>query len=97
MATFRTYKCKKCGFTVETESAGYYALMSGMYFNFKCRKCKRIVSISSEDINILGYSLVCPECNNTDCLSTWNPIEGHCPQCNGEMELDKNGGIILAD
>jgi hypothetical protein len=29
----------------------------------------------------------CPYCHESSGLSTWNPIEGHCPVCDGEMEL----------
>ena len=39
MATFSVFKCKKCGYSVHTESQGHYALMSGEYYNFKCNKC----------------------------------------------------------
>ena len=34
MATFRTYKCRKCGCEVQTEPHGHYALMSGKFYNF---------------------------------------------------------------
>lgn len=34
MATFRTYKCRKCGCEVQTEPHGHYALMSGRFYNF---------------------------------------------------------------
>lgn len=97
MATLRTYKCNNCGYTVQTEPVGFYALMSGMYYNFKCKKCKTIVSLSSKEIYEMCYSPRCPECNEENCLSTWNPIEGHCPKCNGEMEVDKSAGICMAD
>ena len=97
MASWLTYKCKKCGYSVHTEPQGFYGLMSGMYYNFKCKNCKKIVALSADDIKTMGYQPRCPECGKEDCLSTWNPIEGHCPKCNGEMEKDKSAHMILAD
>jgi DNA-directed RNA polymerase subunit RPC12/RpoP len=97
MATFSVFKCKKCGYSVHTESQGHYALMSGEYYNFKCNKCKEIVSISSSSLAQEMYGVRCPKCGERDHLYTWNPLEGHCPKCNGRMEIDKFAGIIMAD
>ena len=97
MATFSVFKCKKCGYSVHTESQGHYALMSGEYYNFKCSKCKEIVSISADSLAAEGYDVHCPKCGNRDCLSTWNPLDGRCPKCNRKMEIDKYAGIIMAD
>ena len=63
MATFHTYRCKGCGFEVKTDPRGFYALMSGQYYNFKCTRCKEIVSLSANDLAIMGYSPKCPICN----------------------------------
>ena len=94
MANWLTYRCKKCGFTVQTEPQGFYALISGMYYNFKCSKCKRIVDIPLvKDDNLPP----CPYCGETNTLSTWNPIEGHCPNCGGEMREDYLVGELLVD
>jgi len=97
MAEFRTYKCKKCGSSVQTEPAGFYGLMSGMYYNFKCKKCKRLVTLSSKAIVEMGNQPRCPICEESQFFSTWNPIEGRCPKCDGEMEVDHSEGIIMAD
>ena len=96
MAQFRIYKCRKCGYKVQTEPQGFYALMSGQYYNFKCKKCKTIVSLTADEIAQMGYSPQCPACGNFNHLSTWNPIEGECPKCNGTMVRLK-GPIIMAD
>lgn len=96
MATFRTYKCRKCGCEVQTEPHGHYALMSGKFYNFKCSNCKKIVSISSTELAEMGYVLECPKCGEMDCLSTWNPVEGKCPKCGGSM-MEVEGMIIMAD
>ena len=82
MAQWRLYVCKKCGYKIQTEPRGFYGLKSGMYYNFKCSNCKRILKMG------IGENIPqCPYCHETSCLSTWNPIEGHCPVCDGEMEL----------
>ena len=97
MAQWRTYKCKKCGYSVQTEPNGHYALMSGEYYNFKCSKCKNIVHISADELAMSRYNVRCPICGDTEHLSTWNPIEGKCPRCNRKMELDSSRGIMMAD
>ena len=97
MARWITYKCKKCGYAVKTEPQGFYGLMSGMYYNFKCNNCKRIVEITPGGLAEMGYLPECPNCHKTHCLSTWNPIEGKCPECDGEMEADMSCGVWMAD
>lgn len=95
MATWRTYKCKDCGYEVNTEPQGHYALMSGEYYNFSCPKCKGVVALSADTLAKQRYQVTCPKCGGKK-LSTWNPIEGHCPKCNGTME-EVSGRIIMAD
>ena len=97
MAQWITYKCKKCGYSIHTEPRGYYGLMSGMFYNFKCTNCKRIVNIPSGGLDRDGDYPECPYCRETSTLSTWNPIEGHCPNCGGKMSVDKLAGVIMAD
>lgn len=79
MAVYEVYKCEKCGYKVEANSLGHDTLMSGEYYDFKCHECNEIVSISVEDMYKQGMGLRCPVCNKDGHLSTWNPIEGHCP------------------
>ena len=85
MAQMMIYKCKKCGFRIQAEPWGHYGIMEGMYYTFKCRNCKSIVSIPPGGLVEMGKRLKCPKCNDTDCLSTWNATEGHCPKCNSQM------------
>ena len=85
------YKCKKCGYIVRTERQGFFKLTSGVYYNFYCKNCKNIVSIHSGDIVKMGYLPRCPQCDETaHNLSFWNPIEGHCPKCNGMMVVTQS-------
>ena len=72
MATWQLYKCNKCGYEVRTEPQGFYALMSGQYYNFKCKKCKEIVSLSSKDIGEMGYFPKCPKCGEDDKSERYN-------------------------
>lgn len=92
MAELHTYKCKHCGYEVNANPAGYDALMSGVFINFRCNHCKQIVNIRPMDIH--GYNITCLECGE-DVASTWNPVDGKCPKCNHKME--KTGISMLAD
>lgn len=78
------YKCKKCGYSLRSAPEGFFKLSNSVYYNFKCKKCKTIVSLCSKDISEM--SLYCPKCEDYHCLSFWNPIEGRCPKCHGMME-----------
>ena len=94
MAHWTTFKCKNCGYKIQTEPRGFYGLMSGMFYNFKCSNCKRIIKMG---IGGNGELPKCPYCHETSGLSTWNPIEGHCPQCDGKMKLFSPFWICCAD
>ena len=81
--TLYTYKCKNCGYTLRSMPQGFYKISSGVYYNFKCENCKIVVGVHSKDV----YSNYCPKCEEHNCLAFWNPIEGHCPKCDGMMEV----------
>lgn len=97
MATLLTYKCSKCGYSVATNALGHYSLMMGEVYNFKCPACKKIVTLSADELAKGRYHICCPECGNSKNLSTWNPIEGRCPKCGEAMELDKSKWMMFAD
>ena len=84
--TLSTYKCDNCGYTLRSAPQGFFKLSSDVYYNFKCEKCRNIVSICSKDIIYMSYVQDCPLCEESDSFSFWNPIEGRCPKCNGKME-----------
>ena len=54
MATLRTYRCE-CGYEVQTEPTGHYGLFAGEFYNFRCAKCKEIISISADDLASQRY------------------------------------------
>lgn len=98
MAKLRTYKCKKCGYSVESASLGHYTLMGGEVYNFKCGNCKEVVNVLYTSIAEEAYNgPCCPNCGDQDHMAMWNPVEGHCPKCGGEMEIDESAPIFLAD
>lgn len=42
MATLYFYKCKECGYTINTSQDGYYTLMSGLGHFYKCSECNSV-------------------------------------------------------
>lgn len=94
MAQWRLFKCENCDYQILTAPAGFYALMSGVYYTFKCSNCKRIIKMGVGGGDNLPE---CPYCHETSGLSTWNPIEGQCPQCGGKMIEPKRRFFCCAD
>ena len=92
MAEYKTYRCEHCGYEVDSNPAGFDGLMSGLVIDFKCSHCKEIVDVLMER-NM--YWVNCPKCGK-EVTSTWNPIDGRCPKCDGEM-LPVPGTTYLAD
>ncbi|MEE1080597.1 MAG: hypothetical protein U0L19_05700 [Bacteroidales bacterium] len=96
MATLRTYRCK-CGYEVQTEPTGHYGLFAGEFYNFRCAKCKEIITISADELASQRYFPTCPKCGaENEEIHNWNPIEGHCPKCGKKMQ-EVPGMIIMAD
>ncbi len=92
MAEFHNYICNKCGYEVRTEPRGYYSLSAGTFVNFRCDKCKEVQSVAINEMGL--YEINCPECLHP-VSATWNPIEGKCPKCGGDM--NEHGPILMAD
>lgn len=96
MASFLTFICDSCGYSIATEPEGHYALMSGLYQNFLCTHCKEIVKLRVWDI-VPGKIISCPKCHTAGTLTEWNPVEGKCPKCGGKMIVDENSGVVMVD
>lgn len=95
MAELQLYKCSKCGYEVEANQFGHDTFMDGECYDFWCHNCDEIVSISVVDMAKQGMNLKCPECDEIGMLSSWNPVEGHCPKCNSR--LTATGEYVMAD
>lgn len=94
MARWSIYRCKECGYEVQTEPSGKYFLMSGKYQDYHCTKCEEIVSVNTSELD-KSAKPKCPECN-TELSQKWNPVSGKCPKCHGKME-EVPDTFILAD
>ena len=71
--------------------------ISGELYNFRCAKCKEIISISADELASQRYFPTCPKCGaENEEIHNWNPIEGHCPKCGKQMQ-EVPGMIIMAD
>lgn len=97
MASFIMYQCSMCGYSVATEPSGHYKTMSGEFYNFKCPKCKEIVSLSAKKLGKGQDHICCPKCKNDEGLSRWNPIGDKCPRCGGKMEVNASLLSIMMD
>ena len=92
MATFYKYRCSCCGYEHTGNKAGFDGIMAGLVVDFKCDHCKEIVSVLMHDHM---FYVDCPNCRER-VVSTWNPIDGHCPKCGGKMK-EVEGSCMLAD
>lgn len=95
MATWRSYRCTKCSYEVNTEPSGQYVLMSGVYYNYLCPKCKKIVSVKRDAVSSLKEKPKCPDCGS-ELITKWDPVHGRCPKCSGKMKV-VSGTLIMAD
>lgn len=86
MGQLLKYKCKQCGYSLLAHRQGHYSLMRGECYLFSCSECKEIVSLLDRDLAKESYFVRCPNCGSLKSLTSWNPIDGHCPKCNGKLE-----------
>ena len=84
MASYYRYKCKECDYSIDANPEGHDTLMMGEVYNFHCPKCRKIVDVLLHPFGGFGNSIICPNCGCKE-LTSWNPITGKCPKCNGEM------------
>ncbi len=92
MGKFSKFKCKDCGYTIACNPTGFTGIMAGLLVHFKCDHCKEIVS---QLIAERRFWVRCPNCGE-EVTSTWNPIDGKCPKCNGTMK-EIPGHYIMVD
>lgn len=112
MGTSFTYKCNKCSYKVLTSGKLDYGMLA-VVDTYVCNACRAIVDVfigengktfTKEEIvlkkikseNDLDF-YKCPECSSDTNLLKWNIRKRPCPKCDGKMDKDINGEIILWD
>ena len=93
MAEYLLYKCKKCGWEIESPSEGADFLMCGGLSYFVCKDCKHVFGNSFEFGHEDEMSKKCPKCSSVN-ITDWKPND-NCPKCGGELE--NNGVTCLMD
>jgi predicted nucleic acid-binding Zn ribbon protein len=112
MGTAYTYRCKKCGYEVETSGkldCGFYAVTD----TYICKSCEEIVDVMvgehgdtytreearkrEMESNLDFKFFTCPDCGSEDHLVRWDNSKRPCPKCGGRMHIDKTKGPLLWD
>ena len=72
MGTYKEYKCKRCGYTVEANPKGHDLIMAGEVYSYLCKECREIVDVltfpqgeKAEKINVLSLSADSAGCIQT--------------------------------
>ena len=85
MADVYTYKCKKCGWSVNASPNGVGLLMDGNRIEYyMCPKCKKVVTLSFSIDTPCNRIPECPTCGSNE-IFDWNP-ENYCPKCGGKLQ-----------
>jgi len=112
MGTKYTYGCNKCGYKALTSGGhdfGFFAVVD----TYICKSCKEIVDVTvgKEGVTYTReeaasqrekqrYDLdyyTCPNCRSGDNLTKWDDIRKPCPRCDGSLDKEMDGHIILWD
>lgn len=93
MAELHLYKCKKCGWEIESPSEGTDLLMCGGLAYYICKDCKHVFGSSFEFGHEDEMITTCPKCGSSN-TTYWKPKNG-CPKCRGELK--KKGLVCLMD
>ncbi len=94
-------------------SGGHDFGMLAVTDTYICTSCKKVVDVTvgeygvtytksdvlakrmNNDTDLDFY--VCPECGSNKNLVKWNKSKQPCPKCDGKMEKDTNGEIMMWD
>jgi len=112
MGTKYTYKCNKCGYEALTSAGqdfGFFAVVD----TYTCETCREIVDVTVGKEGVpytreeaarqrekSKYDLdyyACPNCSSGEHLVKWDGSGKPCPRCDGKMDKEKNGEILLWD
>lgn len=112
MGTKSTYKCNKCNYSVETSAGFDYGFLAAVD-TYICKSCNSVVDVAvgiygkkytraktrflkiDNELKLDFYQ--CPVCNSDSHLIKWNIIKRPCPKCDGKMEIDMDGMMVLWD
>ena len=88
MATFYYFKCKKCGWSIESSKKEKdYTMLGGMAF-FKCEDCEDVFKSFFDYEHEDDIDKKCPNCNGEN-TSSWKPANG-CPKCGGKLVKNRD-------
>lgn len=100
MGTLRTYKCNKCSYSNEISGGsdvGFIIKTNAML----CDLCKEVVDVVTRywtneqpDESDIGK---CPKCNLRTHIREWDNKKRPCPKCDGKLDVDENGSIVMGD
>ena len=93
MAELHLYKCKKCGWEIESPKDGTDILMFGGIASFICKDCNHVFVQSFEFGGDDETNTKCPQCGSAN-TTDWKPKDG-CPKCGGE--LNNQGLVCMMD
>jgi len=88
MAELNLYKCKKCGWEIETPSDGTDFLMDSIMSCYVCHDCHLVFKKYYALGTVFEGKVSCPQCKGYN-TQDWGPND-RCPKCGGELE---NQGI----
>ena len=74
MATYYEYKCKGCGYTVNSNPKGKDMVMMGELYSYHCKDCNEIVDVSCAHGE--KPEEICPKCGSKN-ISYWTRIIGY--------------------
>jgi len=112
MGKLSTYICTSCNYSVASSGGPDFG-MHAVTDTYICTSCKEIVEVKTGEYGLtylhkvptgngsnLDFdtdSYVCPECGSAEGLTLWDTQMRPCPKCDGIMELDPDGEVILWD
>lgn len=112
MGTKYTFKCNKCGYSVESSGGNDYGYWATIETHI-CNSCNNLVDILvgeygktySKDYVLKNIAnlregsdfYVCTQCGSKDQLELWDTQRRPCPKCDGLMEINNDGQILLWD
>lgn len=111
MGTMYKFRCDKCGYEVMSSGGHDYGMLA-VVDTYICKSCKKIVDVTVGEYGVTYTKkdiltkknketdlefYICPECEVETHLVKWNKSKRPCPKCEGKMEKDVHGEIMMWD